>query len=113
MIICCRSKYKEDNDMTIQNKPEGTALTMAIEGRIDTQTAPDLQDAIQNSIEGVTDLILDFTDVGYISSAGLRVVLLAQNWMDAKGGTMLIRGAGKNIVNIFKITGFDNFLTLE
>jgi len=99
--------------MTIQNQQEGTALTMAIEGRIDTQTAPDLQEAIENSIEGVTDLVLDFTGVGYISSAGLRVVLLAQNWMDAKNGTMIIRGAGKNIVSIFKVTGFDNFLTLE
>lgn len=99
--------------MTIQNHQEGTELTMAIEGRIDTQTAPDLQEAIESSIEGVTDLVLDFTGVGYISSAGLRVVLLAQNWMDAKNGTMIIRGAGKNIVSIFKVTGFDNFLTLE
>ena len=99
--------------MTVTNQQESTTLTMVIEGRIDTQTAPDLQEAIKNSIEGVTDLVLDFTGVGYISSAGLRTILLAQNWMDAKGGTMIIRGAGKNIVNIFKVTGFDNFLTLE
>ena len=99
--------------MTMNNQQDGTNLTIAIEGRIDTQTAPQLEENIKNSIDGVTSLVLDFTQVGYISSAGLRAVLAAQNWMDAKGGSMVIRGAAKNIVGVFKVTGFDTFLTME
>ena len=99
--------------MTIQKQLEQTTLTVAIEGRIDTQTAPELEKDLKESIEGVHDLVLDFTKVGYISSAGLRVIVAAQNWMNAKNGTLVIRGADKNIKGIFKVTGFDNFLTLE
>ena len=99
--------------MDINKTLEETTLTVSISGRIDTQTAPELQKELEGSIEGITDLILDFTDVAYISSAGLRTIVLVQNWMDNKNGTMIIRGANKNILNIFKVTGFDNFLTLE
>ena len=99
--------------MTINKNLEGATLTMAIEGRVDTQTAPELEAVIKDSIEGVEQLVLDFAQVGYISSAGLRTVLAAQNWMDAKKGTMVIRNAAKVIRNVFKVTGFDTFLTLE
>ena len=89
-------------------------MTMTIEGRIDTQTAPDLTKAVQAVPEDGTSLVLDFTNVFYISSAGLRSVLMAQNMMNARsGGSMVIRGAGKNIVGVFKVTGFDTFLTFE
>ncbi len=99
--------------MTINKSLENDTLTMAIEGRIDTQTAPELEAAVKESLDGVSHLVLDFTQVAYISSAGLRTVLAAQNWMDAKKGTMVIRNAAKMIVNVFKVTGFDSFLTLE
>ena len=99
--------------MTINNQLEGTTLTMAIEGRIDTQTAPELQKAVDASIGDVKDLILDFSKVLYVSSAGLRVILTAQNAMDQKNGSMVIRNAAKNIVDVFKVTGFDTFLNLE
>ena len=99
--------------MTINKTLDGTTLTMAIEGRIDTQTAPELEAVIKDSIDGVDRLVLDFAKVIYISSAGLRTVLSAQNWMDAKKGTMVIRNAAKVILNVFKVTGFDTFLTLE
>ena len=99
--------------MTINTKREDTTLTLEIEGRIDTQTAPEMQEAVDTSLEGVTLLVLDLTKVFYISSAGLRVVAAAQNYMDEKGGEMIIRGADKNIVNLIKVTGFDTFLTLE
>ena len=89
--------------MTINNQFENSTLTMMIEGRIDTQTAPDLLKAVEDSIGNVSDLVLDFTNVSYISSAGLRSVLKAQNYMDEKGGTMVIRGAAKNIKNIFNV----------
>ena len=87
--------------MTINNQFENSTLTMMIEGRIDTQTAPDLLKAVEDSIGNVSDLVLDFTNVSYISSAGLRSVLKAQNYMDEKGGTMVIRGAAKKIKNVF------------
>lgn len=99
--------------MTINKQLENTTLTMMIEGRIDTQTAPDLKKEVEESVEGVSDLVLDFSNVAYISSAGLRSVLTAQNLMDEKGGTMVIRHAAKNIVKVFEVTGFDSFLTLE
>ena len=99
--------------MTINKTLENDTLTVAIEGRIDTQTAPELEEALKESVDGVTHLVLDFTQVAYISSAGLRTVLTAQNWMDAKKGTMVIKNAAKVILNVFKVTGFDLFLTLE
>ena len=99
--------------LTISNLPDGTSLTMVLEGRIDTQTAPDLEKAITESTEGITELVLDFAKVHYLSSAGLRVILASQNLMEQKGGTMIIRGAVRNIKDIFKVTGFDSFLTLE
>ncbi|MBQ1376454.1 MAG: STAS domain-containing protein [Lachnospiraceae bacterium] len=99
--------------MTINKIFEDTSLTAEIEGRIDTQTAPELEKELKAVIDDVTDLVLDFTKVNYISSAGLRTIITAQNWMEAKDGTMVIRGADKNIKNIFKVTGFDTFLTLE
>lgn len=99
--------------MTITNQQEGTVLTMSIEGRIDTQTSPELDQAIRELPEDITQLIMDFTQVIYISSAGLRSVLTAQNKMNGKNGSMIIRGAAKNIVGVFKVTGFDTFLTLE
>ena len=99
--------------MTINSKQDGNTMTMAIEGRIDTLTSGELINAIQDLPEEVTSLILDFTNVFYLSSAGLRAVLTAQNKMNAKNGSMVIRGAAKNIVGVFKVTGFDTFLTLE
>ncbi len=99
--------------MNVQQSRDGQTLTIAVEGRIDTLTAPELKTEIEKSIDGVTALILDFAKVDYISSAGLRTVMTAQNWMDARDGSMKICNASKNIVNIIKVTGLDSFLTLE
>ena len=99
--------------MTTTITLDGTTLTAAIEGRIDTQTAPELEKELLKSLDGVRDLIFDFTQVSYISSAGLRTVLSTQNQMDAAGGTMVLRGCNKNILGVFKVTGFDGFLTFE
>ena len=92
---------------------DGSTLTVLIEGRIDTQTAPDLQTELEAALDDATDLVLDFTQVGYISSAGLRTILTAQNRMNAKNGTMVLRGCSKNVLGVFKVTGFDSFLTIE
>lgn len=99
--------------MTIEQKRDGQRLTMAVKGRIDTLTAPELKTQIEGALDGVMDLVLDFAEVDYISSAGLRTLMTAQNWMDARGGSMVIRNASGNIVGIFKVTGLDSFLALE
>lgn len=99
--------------MTIEQKRDGQSLTMAVKGRIDTLTAPELKTQIEGALDGVMDLVLDFAGVDYISSAGLRTLMTAQNWMDARGGSMVIRNASGNIVGIFKVTGLDSFLALE
>ena len=90
---------------------EGT-LTFGLEGRLDTVTAPDFEKAVAESIEDATELILDFADLEYISSAGLRVLLSAQKAMIGKG-TMKVRNANETILEIFEVTGFADILTIE
>ena len=99
--------------MEINVEKNGTELTLYLTGNLDARTAPQLQTVLDEKLGGVEHLVLDFAQVGYISSAGLRTVLAAQNWMDAKKGTMVVRNAAKVILNVFKVTGFDTFLTLE
>ncbi|MBP3900425.1 MAG: STAS domain-containing protein [Blautia sp.] len=99
--------------MTVNTVKDGTTLKVAIDGRVDTQTSPELEKVLKEAMEGITDLELDFKDLIYISSAGLRVILGAQNRMDAINGNMVIKGAAKKIVDIFKVTGFDTFLNIE
>lgn len=98
--------------MTINKDLNGTELTLALEGRLDTSTAPDLEAAINNNLEGVTKLVLDFYRVEYISSAGLRVLLSARKTMASKG-EMLIRNVSDEVMEIFDITGFVDILTIE
>lgn len=98
--------------MTINKDLNGTELTLALEGRLDTSTAPDLEAAINSNLEGVTKLVLDFYRVEYISSAGLRVLLSARKTMASKG-EMLIRNISDEVMEIFDITGFVDILTIE
>ena len=98
--------------MTIQKTANGSALTLALEGRLDTTTAPQLEAEINSSIEGVTDLVLDFEKLEYISSAGLRVILAAQKTMKGQG-TLVIRHANETLMEVFDITGFSDILTFE
>ena len=98
--------------MTINKTQEGTALTVALEGRLDTTTAPDLELELRENLEGITELVLDLTSLEYMSSAGLRVLLGAQKTMN-KQGSMVIRGANDVIMDIFEVTGFSEILTIE
>ena len=98
--------------MTINKTQEGTALTVALEGRLDTTTAPDLELELREDLEGITELVLDLTSLEYMSSAGLRVLLSAQKTMN-KQGSMVIRGANDVIMDIFEVTGFSEILTIE
>ena len=87
-------------------------MTVALEGRLDTTTAPDLELELRENLEGITELVLDLTSLEYMSSAGLRVLLSAQKTMN-KQGSMVIRGANDVIMDIFEVTGFSEILTIE
>ncbi len=98
--------------MTINKNQEGSVLNIALEGRLDTTTAPALEEELQGSIEGITELNFDFAALEYISSAGLRVLLSAQKIMN-KQGKMAIRNVNSDIMDVFEITGFTDILTIE
>jgi len=98
--------------MTINKTLNGSALTLAVEGRLETITSPELEAVVKNELDGVTELTFDFAKLDYISSAGLRVLLSAQKKMSAQGSMKVINS--NEIVNeIFSVTGFDDILTLE
>ena len=98
--------------MTIHQNKEGTKLLMALEGRLDTSTAPELETAIDNAIAGVEELVMDCEKLEYISSAGLRVILKAQKIMNAQG-EMKLTHVNETIMEVFDITGFVDILTIE
>ena len=98
--------------MNIIKTSEGTKLTFAIEGRLDTTTAPQLEEEVKGSLTGVTELVLDFSKLEYLSSAGLRVILAAQKVMN-KQGRMVIRHVNETILEVFEVTGFCDILTIE
>ncbi len=98
--------------MTINQTNENGKVTLALSGRLDTVTAPELEAALDTALSGATELCLDFTDLEYISSAGLRVLLKAQKIMNTKG-TMKITGVNETIMEVFDITGFVDILTIE
>ena len=97
--------------MTINKQQNGT-LTIAVQGRLDTTTAPDLEKEIKSSLEGVTELIMDFEKLDYISSAGLRVLLSAQKQM-SKQGSMKVTNVSDLVMEVFEVTGFTDILTIE
>ena len=98
--------------MNITKNLEGTTLTVALEGRLDTTTSPQLEGELRTAVDGVTTLIFDLEKLDYISSAGLRVLLSAQKVMN-KQGEMIIRNASADIMEIFDVTGFVDILNIE
>ena len=98
--------------MNIEKKLEGTTLTIALEGRLDTTTSPDLEETLGASLDGVTALVFDFTKLDYLSSAGLRVLLSAQKRMNKQGSMKLVH-VNDAVKEVFEITGFADFLTIE
>ena len=98
--------------MTVNKQLQGDKLTVAVEGRLDTTTAPELEAQLKDSIDAVTELVFDFSKLEYISSAGLRVLITAQKCMNTQG-TMVVRGCSEDIKEIFSITGFSEILTIE
>ncbi len=98
--------------MIIDKKSEGEKLTLTISGRLDTNSSPKLEAELKQSIGGVSALIFDFSDVEYISSAGLRVLLAAQKVMNRQG-SMKLTGVKPDVMEVFEITGFSDILTIE
>ena len=99
--------------MTIIKNRDGNAVNLALEGRLDTTTAPQLEEALKEGMDGVTSLALDMEKLEYVSSAGLRVLLAAQKRMNAVKGTMVLRNVCDDIKEVFEITGFCDILTIE
>lgn len=98
--------------MTITKNMNGKALEIALEGRLDTMTAPELEVELNKSLGGADSLVLDFSKLDYISSAGLRVLLTAHKAMVAKGG-MKITNVNEIVQEVFEVTGFADILTIE
>ena len=98
--------------MTIKKAKNGTVLTVSPIGRLDTTTAPELDAELKSSLGGITELILDFAELEYISSAGLRVLLSAQKVMNAQGSMKVIH-VNDIISEVFDVTGFCDILTVE
>ena len=98
--------------MKITMNPNGKRLTVALEGRLDTTTAPELEKALKDNLEGVEGLTLDLERLDYISSAGLRVLLAAHKAMRDRGG-MKVTHVNEIVGEVFDITGFADILTIE
>ncbi|MBQ2662599.1 MAG: STAS domain-containing protein [Clostridia bacterium] len=98
--------------LNIETKKNNGELLIAVEGRLDTKTAPELEATVNDNIEGVEKLIFDFTNLVYISSAGLRVLLSSHKRM-LKQGDMVIKNVPEEVVDTFEITGFADILTIE
>ena len=98
--------------MTIEKKQDGSKMYVMVEGRLETSTAPQLEAELKGTLDGVTDLTIDFEKLQYISSAGLRVLLMAQKLMN-KQGSMVIKNANDDIMEVFDLTGFSNVLNVE
>lgn len=98
--------------MTINKNLRGKTLTLQIVGRLETSTAPELEETIDASLSGVEELIMDMGELEYVSSAGLRVILKAQKAMNAQGSMKIIH-VNETIMEVFDITGFVDILTIE
>lgn len=98
--------------MTIERTVNGTVVTLKIVGRLDTTTAPELESTIDGCVAGIKELVLDCSELEYVSSAGLRVILKAQKLMNAQGA-MKLTNVNETIMEVFDITGFADILTIE
>ncbi len=98
--------------LNIEKNINGAELNIALTGRLDTTTAPELEKELKASMDDVTSLVIDMAALEYISSAGLRVLLSAQKIMN-KQGKMTVKNVNETIMEIFEVTGFSDILTIE
>jgi anti-sigma B factor antagonist len=98
--------------LNITKNQDGKKLTIALEGKLDTITAPDFEASVRESIDGVEELVFDLASLEYITSAGLRVLLSAQKTMNEQGA-MKVVNVNEDINDVFEVTGFSDFLNIE
>ena len=98
--------------MTIHKTQNGSNLEIALEGRLDTMTAPELEAELSGSLKNADSLVLDFSKLNYISSAGLRVLLSAHKSLVNKGG-MKVTNVNEIVQEVFDVTGFADILDIE
>jgi anti-sigma B factor antagonist len=98
--------------MTIEKHRQGAQLTVMIEGRLDTVSAPDLDAVVKNELLGVDTFILDLKKLQYTSSAGIRVILIAQKTMN-KQGKLILKNVSEAVMEVFEMTGLSDLLTIE
>jgi anti-sigma B factor antagonist len=98
--------------LNINKTKDGDKMVVALEGRLDTTTAPELEVSVKEDIAGVADLVIDLEQLEYISSAGLRVLLATQKIMNSQG-KMVVTHPNDVISEVFEVTGFCDILTIE
>ena len=99
--------------MNITVNKNGKELTVALDGRLDTLTSPDLEEKLDSELDGIEKLIFDFEKLEYISSAGLRVLAGAMDIMDEQGGEMVVKNVCSDVLEVFEVTGFIEDLMIE
>lgn len=99
--------------MEVNNKRVDDVLTINVEGRLDSTTAPVLEDSMRTIMDGAKEIIFDFTKLEYISSAGLRILLATQKIMNKTDGKLKVVGINDEVKEIFEATGFNEILTVE
>ena len=99
--------------MTIQTNRNGAITTLEIEGRVDTMTSPQLQQAVLQAFQGAEKVVLDFAKVTYISSAGLRVLLIGQKTAQSKHTSMVLTNVGETVKNGLDMVGFSSGMNIE
>ena len=98
--------------MNITKLKNGNTMSVSVEGRLDTATAPEFENSVKPELDGISELNIDFSGLNYISSAGLRVLLSLQKTM-SKQGSMKLTGVDDTVNEIFEVTGFTDILTIE
>ena len=99
--------------LNINSNIEAQNATLSLGGRLDTTTAPEFEAAVKALPEDITSLVIDMEALDYISSAGLRVLLVAQKTMNKKGSSMKVTHINETVMDIFEVTGFADILTIE
>ncbi|MBO6214276.1 MAG: STAS domain-containing protein [Lachnospiraceae bacterium] len=97
----------------VEKEKSGSEVMITLKGVLDTPAAPMLTEALEDAIEGTTKLTFDFAGLEYLTSAGLRVLLEAQQNMDDNGSEMILKNVSEDIMEVFELTGFDDVLTIE
>ena len=98
--------------MTVKLNKNDRELTAFVEGRLDTLTSPELEEKLEPVIDDIEKLVFDFSELEYISSAGLRVLLAAVKEMDARGGELFVKNLRPEVMEVFEVTGFADILTI-